>query len=128
MESILKQIIVDKGCSFDKYLSKLHFNNSIDDAVIEFYITPVVTLNNNKVLIVSKIVEGNWYETVKNLTGIVEFLEKQYNITSKEYRLILHAFFQSIDFEQFYYINHGSDSYLEKMKLSDLENILAGQE
>lgn len=126
MESILKQILADKGCSFDKYLSRQQFNNSIDDSVIDFYITPVSTVNSVKVLIVSKIVEGNWYETVKNLNGIVEYLEKQFNFTSKEYRLILHAFFQSIDFEQFYYINHGSDSYLEKMKITDLENILGG--
>jgi hypothetical protein len=124
IDSILKQILVSKGCSFGKYLSQLEYVNSKNEDKSVFFITPIATRTLKKVLVITKIVENNWLDSVKNIKGIIHFLNKHYNLGHKEYRIILHTYFNSINFEQFYVINSDSDDSIEKLSITEFEKIL----
>ena len=124
IDSILKQILVTNGCSFGKYLSKIEYVNSKNEDRSVFFITPIATRKLKKVLVITKIVENNWQDSVKNIKDIIHFLNKHYNLGPKEYRMILHTYFISINFEQFYGINTESADSIEKLSLSELEKIL----
>jgi hypothetical protein len=105
-------------------MSKIECFNTKNRAESECFITPVVTLSGKKFLIITKHVERNWYESVKDIEGIISYLSKKYNFHPGEYIMILHAFFHSIDLEQFYRINPGSKDLLGKLTIGELEKML----
>ncbi len=124
IDSILKPILLERGSSFGKYLSRMDYVDNANGRQAEFYITPISTRTLKKVLVITKIIEDNWYDSVKELRGIIGFLNKQYNLGPKEYKMILHAYFRSIDFEQFYNIRFDTAELIEKITITEFEKIL----
>ncbi len=123
MNSILKNVLKEKNCSFGKYMSKIECFNTDSRKESECYITPIVTITMKKFLVITRVVEYNWYDSVKDIDGIISYLSKKYNFQPVEYGMILHAFFRSIDLEQFYHINSGSKDRLSRISLNELEKV-----
>lgn len=122
-ESILKEILLSKQCSAGKYLAPMQCVNP-DNKVIEYFITPIVTISKKKILIISKIIKGNWYEALLNVDVILKHINKVYNIPEDTYTLILHVYFDSISLEKFYIIDVREKYALNRMKFTEFENIL----
>ena len=122
--SILKEILQSKECSVGKYLSPM-FCNDERGVMIEYYITPVVTKSKSDILIISKIVNGNWYEALLNIENIVKSIKDHYNLITDEYTVILHAYFDVVELENFYVVDVKDKYMLHKLKLSEFEKILS---
>ena len=124
MKTILKDIILHNNCWFDKFMHKVECVNSLTDINHECFITTVFTGKGSKVLIITREIHQNWYESIKEIEMIVQSLIKKYNYTPKEYKMILHTYFVSIDLENFYEITSNRDDILNKISISQLEAIL----
>lgn len=123
-ESILKEILLGKQCSTGKYLAPMRCTNE-KNAVIEFYITPLVTRTKNKVLIISKKIKGNWYDALRNIEVIVKHIKTVYSISEDAYTVILHAYLESISLEKFYVVDIRDKYVLNRLKMFELENLLS---
>ena len=121
--SILKEILSNKECSIGKYLAPMNFTDPSGE-IISFYITPVATLSGSDVLIISKSVKGNWYKAIHSISSIVENIKEHYKFSADEYTLILHAFFEGVELENFYIIDLRSKYSLLKLKMSEFEELL----
>jgi len=124
MKTILKDILLHNNCEFDKFMLKVECVNSLTDIKHDCFVTIVYTCNGSKVLFITREINQNWYESIKEIELIVQNLIKKYNYTPKEYKMILHTFFASIDLENFYEITSNSNNLLSKMSISQLEAIL----
>ena len=124
IKSILKKILIENNCSFGKYMSKVECFNPKSDSLTECFITPLVTISKKKVLILTKVVYNNWYDSVQGLEGIINYLSRQYNIKAQEYEIILHAYFIAIDLEQYYTMEFANEMVLNKLSIGGLEVIL----
>lgn len=101
------------------------FCNDEKGVMIEYYITPVVTKSKSDILIISKIVKGNWYEALLNIENIVKSIKDHYNLITDEYTVILHAYFDVVELENFYVVDVKDKYMLHKLKLSEFEKILS---
>ena len=124
MESILKEILLHNNCEFDKFMLKVECVNAMTDINHECFVTIVYTGNGSKVLFITKKINQNWYESIKEIEVIVQNLIKKYNYKPKEYKMILHTYFVSINLENFYEITSNSDNLLSKIGINQLEAIL----
>lgn len=121
--SILKEILRSKNCSVSKYLSPMSCNFE-NGAFIEYYITPLVTETKKNVLIVSKVINGNWYEAVTKIGCIVKNIRNVYKFKLENYTVILHAYFEPVELEKFYHVDPADNYLLNKLKLGEFENLL----
>ncbi len=121
--SILKEILRNKECSTGKYLAPMSFQNA-DGEYISYYITPVATLSGSDVLVISRLVKGNWYKAIHSISSIVENIKEHYKFSSDEYTFVLHAFFEGVELENFYLIDLRAKYSLLKLKMSELEELL----
>lgn len=121
--SILKEILRNKECSTGKYLAPMSFQNA-DGEYISYYITPVATLSGSDVLVISRLVKGNWYKAIHSISSIVENIKEHYKFSSDEYTFVLHAFFEGVELENFYLIDLRAKYSLLKLKMSELEKLL----
>lgn len=124
MRSILKDILLHNNCRFDKFMHRVECLNSLTDINHECFITTVFTGKGSKVLVITREIYQNWYESIKEIELIVQSLIKKYNYTPKEYKMILHTYFVSIDLENFYEITSKRDDIIHKISINQLEAIL----
>ncbi len=124
MKTFLKDLLLHNNCEFDKFMHKVECVNSLTDINHECYITTAFTGKGSKVLIISREIRQNWYESIKEIEFIVQSLIKKYNYTTKEYKMILHTYFVSIELENFYEITSNRDDILHKISINQLEAIL----
>ncbi len=122
-DSILKEILLSKGCSIGKYLSPM-FCNDEKGTFIEYYITPVVSISKKNILIISKRIRGNWYQALLNIETIVNNIKKQYRFSTDTYSFILHAYFDVVALENFYLVDIENKYMLRKLKMLELEDLL----
>lgn len=122
-DSILKEILKSKNCSFGKYLSftKILIDNGSET---NFYVTPVATAAKKNILIISMLINNNWYEAVQNIGPIIENLKKLYKFNIDNYKLILHCYFEVVQLEKFYLIDPEAQFKLKIMNISDFEKLL----
>jgi len=122
-ESILKEILLSKQCSTGKYLAPMRCTNA-KNTVLEFFISPVVTRSKKNILIISKSIKGNWYESLLNIETIVKHIKTIYNFSDDLYTVILHAYFEVVALEKFYVVDLRDKYVLNRLKLHEFENIL----
>ncbi len=121
--SILKEILHNKGCSIGKYLAPMSFTNSAGE-IISYYITPVATLTGSDVLIISNSVKGNWYKAIHSISSIVDNIKEHYKFSTDDYTLIMHAFFEGVELENFYIVDLKAKHSLLKLRLNEFEELL----
>ena len=121
--SILKEILQTKPCSTGKYLAPMNFLHPSGEH-ISYYITPIATRTGSDILIISKVIKGNWYKAIHSVGGIVENIKQHYKFSSEEYTIILHAYFEGVELENFYIVDLGSKYSLIKLKMTEFENLL----
>jgi hypothetical protein len=122
-DSILKEILNSRNCSVGKYLAPM-FCSSKTGGLIEYFITPVVTISKCDILIISNLIKGNWYQALLNVEVIVNSIKKQYNFSYENYKVILHAFFDVVALEKFYLIDINDKYKLQELKLTEFEDML----
>lgn len=125
METQLKNILIKNGCSFDKYLSKFQYIKTKDDIREELYLTPVITSGNKNLLIITRKVNGNWFDNIADIEDIVVFIVNHYNYKPGKYDFIFHIYIENIKFEQFYIIDIAKEKKLGKITPEKLEKILS---
>lgn len=123
-ESILKEILLSKQCSTGKYLAPMICTNAKNE-VLEFFITPTATRSGKNVLIISKLVRGNWFEALLNIETIVKYIKTIYTFSEDEYTVILHAYFEVVALEKFYIVDVKQKYVLNKLKLYEFEDLLS---
>ena len=123
MDSVLKEVLTCKDCSIGKYLAEMTYTEK-DGTTSEYFITPVVTLSKKKILIISRIVKGNWYESIRIINGLIADVSFKYDLKKDDYLIILHAFFDVIGLEQFYEVDTGNGNALQKLQITEFENLL----
>ncbi len=124
MESQLKGILQKNNCIFDRFMSKIQYIKSKDDIHEEIFLTPVFTSKGKKILFISREIQGNWFESKKDIEDILYFLEKQHNYSLKDHEFIFHIFIVSIKFEHFYRIDLSSDKKLIKLNPDKFPELL----
>ena len=124
MKTILKEILVHNNCELDKFMQKSECINSLTDISHECFVTLAFTPKGRKVLFITRIIQNNWYESIKDTEFIVKCLLSKYNYSLKELIIILHTYFSSVELENFYEINIHSENILNKISISNLENKL----
>ncbi|HWA07798.1 MAG TPA: hypothetical protein VG961_14700 [Ignavibacteria bacterium] len=124
LESQLKNILLKNNCSFEKYLSKFQYIKTKDDIREELFLTPVVTAKKLCVLFITRVINGNWFESIKDIEDLVSFIVHHYNYQPNKYRYFLHIYISNIKFEQFYTIDIDNSSKLGKISIENLEKIL----
>lgn len=122
-DSILKEVLYSKKCSFGKYLSfmKISINGGQES---DFYFTPVVTSSKKSFLIISKQINDNWYEAVNTIGPIVEHLKMVYKFSTDNYKLILHSYFDTVKLEKFYLIDPEAHFKLKILNMNEFEKLL----
>lgn len=103
---------------------KIPYIKSKDDIRETVYITPVITPKNDKLLIITKEIKGNWFDSVKDIDDLVDFIGKNYGYKENEYSLFFHIYIENIKFEQFYKIDKQSEKRLNKLTIEKLEKFL----
>lgn len=124
IQSILRQILKTKDCSFGKYLSRMEYVSSLDDITRYFYMTPVAAKSGKMVIIITCVINENWNEIVKEVGQIIEHLHKNYNFSPADYTHVLHGYFESIGLEQFYSIAPEDNFKLKKITIGQLDMLL----
>ena len=124
MESQLKNILLKNNCSFEKYLSKFQYIKTKDDIREELFLTPAITAKKNCVLFITRVINGNWFESIKDIEDLVSFIIHHYNYQPSKYKFFLHIYIGNIKFEQFYTIDLSLGKKLGKISLENLEKIL----
>ncbi len=122
-DSILKDVLLNKGCSIGKYLAEMQHSEK-DGKVSVYYITPLVTLSKKKLLIISRLVKGNWYESIRIINGIISDISIKYDLKKDDYTIILHAYFDVIALEQFYEVDTGNGNSLNRLPFTEFEKLL----
>jgi hypothetical protein len=124
MNTILKTILIECGCTTDKYLTDIENFNPGMDSRSECYLTLTRNNSGENFIILTKTIHLNWAESVMNIDRIVEYLNKRFNFRLHEYKLILHAYFKSIELDQFYEIKTDRSNSLIKLSLEKFEKML----
>ena len=124
MESLLKDILKKKGCSFEKYLTKVQYIKSKDDIREHVYLTPVITARQRRLLFITREVRGNWFKTSKDVGDLVSYLNANYQYCAKEDIYIYHIFIENIKFEQFYIIESPDMVKLKRIPVEKLDELL----
>lgn len=60
METILWQLLIDCGCSIEKYLQKKRYKDTETGDEIVYYLTKIMTMKAKRGVIITKVIEGNW--------------------------------------------------------------------
>ena len=124
MESQLKNILLKNNCSFEKYLSKFQYIKTKDDIREELFLTPAITAKKNCVLFITRVINGNWFDSIKDIEDLVSFIIHHYNYQPSKYKFFLHIYIGNIKFEQFYTIDLSLGKKLGKISLENLEKVL----
>lgn len=124
METILWQLLIDQGCSIEKYLQKIKYKDSETGDEVVFFVTKIMTLSSKRGLFITRVIEGNWYDTIKKVDVIFEAAVEKLELDTSGYMIFFHGYFDSIKLEQFYIINPGSEDRLNKLPLTALEKLL----
>lgn len=124
IESQLKNILLRNNCSFEKYLTKFQYIKTKDDIREELFLTPVTTVKNNCVLFITRVINGNWFESIKDIEDLLSFIIHHYNYQPSKYKYFLHIYISNIKFEQFYSIDMELGKKLGKISLENLEKVL----
>lgn len=124
LESQLKNILLKNNCSFEKYLSKFQYIKTKDDIREELFLTPVITAKKNCVLFITRVINGNWFESIKDIEDLVLFIIHHYNYKPNKYRYFFHIYISNIKFEHFYTIDMDKGKKLGKISVEELEKIL----
>jgi len=124
MESLLKDILKKKGCSFEKYLTKVQYIKSKDDIHEHIYLTPVITPKQRRLLFITREVKGNWFGTSRDVGDIVSYLNTNYQYCAREDLYIYHIFIENIKFEQFYVIDSIDAGKLKRIPVEKLDELL----
>jgi len=124
MESQLKNILLKNNCSFEKYLSKFQYIKTKDDIREELFLTPAITAKKNCVLFITRVINGNWFDSIKDIEDLVSFIIHHYNYQPSKYKYFLHIYIGNIKFEQFYTIDLSLGKKLGKISLENLEKVL----
>jgi hypothetical protein len=117
-------MLIDHECSFGKYLSKVDYSSGSGDLCTDFYITPIATRSLRKLLVITGITGMNDSVPQDDLNRIVSHLSSHYNISHREYKLILHVYHKPVCFEEFSIINTDSDNLTENLSLTEFEKLL----
>lgn len=124
MKTILKTILIECGCTTDKYLTDVEkFNPGMDNSS-ECYLTLTRNNSGGNFIILTKTIHLNWAESVMNIDRIVEYLNKRFNFRLHEYKLIFHAYFKSTELEQFYEIKPERSNSLSKLSIEQFAKML----
>lgn len=124
METILWQLVIDKGCSIEKYLQEVKYPEPGREEGDIYFVTKIMTLRVKRGIIITKVIEGNWYDTIKNIEPLLSHTAKKLDVNLNEYFVIFHGYFHSIKLEQFYTINADSEDRLTKLSLAEFEKFL----
>jgi len=124
IESILKNILLKKRCSFDRYFMQIPYIKSKDDIRETIFLTPAVTVKNKRVIFITKEIKGNWFDSVKDIDDLIDYIGKNYGYSEKEYEFFYHIYIENIKFEQFYKIDRNSEKILNKLTIEKLEKHL----
>ncbi len=103
---------------------QIPYIKSKDDIRETVYLTPAVTLKNNRLLFITKEIKGNWFDSVKDIGDLIDYIGKNYSYTEKEYDMFYHIYIENIKFEQFYKIDRNSEKLLSKLTIEKLEKYL----
>ncbi|HAX50278.1 MAG TPA: hypothetical protein PK605_01105 [Ignavibacteria bacterium] len=125
MKSLLKDLLAHNNCDYEKYMYKVDCVNTITDVKHECFITTASTCNGSKFLFITREINQNWYESIKEIEMIVQDLVKNFNYTPKEYKMILHTYFRFIELENFYEITSKKEDILSKISIIQLETMLS---
>lgn len=124
MESILRNLLEKKGCSFDRYLNKIQYIKTKDDIRESLFLTPVITSKKSKILFITREIKGNWFESIKDIDDIILFVVKNYNYKLKDYNYYFHIYIENIKFEHFYKVDTEKNNKLSRLSPEELEKIL----
>ncbi len=124
IESILKNLLIKKRCTFDKYFMQIPYIKSKDDIRETVYITPAITAKNKRVIFITKEIKGNWFDSVKDIGDLIDYISKNYGYSEKEYEYYYHIYIENIKFEQFYKIERNGEKLLSKLTIEKLEKYL----
>jgi hypothetical protein len=125
MKTCLKALLQRNNCSFDKYLSKFQYIKTKDDIREELYITSVITAKQKNLIVITREIKGNWFDSIKDIEDIVLFIIKHYNYQPIKYKYIFHIYIENINFEHFYVIDIEKEKKLGKISVECFEKILA---
>ncbi len=125
MESLLKDILLKKGCSFEKYLTKVQYIKSKDDIHEHIYLTPVITPKQRRLLFITREVKGNWFKSNRDVSDIVSYINSNFNFCTKEDLYIYHIYIKDINFEQFYVIESIDTGKLKRIPVEKLDELLS---
>lgn len=124
MNTILKSILSECGCATDKYLTNVEKFNPGMDSRSECYLTQTRNNSGENFIILTKTIHLNWAESVMNIDRIVEYLDERFDYRLYEYKLILHAYFKSIELDQFYEIKTERSNSLSKLSIEQFAKML----
>lgn len=124
INTILRAILIECGCTMDKYLTEVEKFNPGMDSRSECYLTLTGNNSGESFIILTKTIHLNWAESVMNIDRIVEYLNKRFNFRLHEYKLILHAYFKSIELDQFYEIKTDRSNSLIKLSIEQFAKLL----
>ena len=125
MKTCLKDLLLKHNCSFDKYLSKFLYIKTKDDIREELYITPVLTSKKKNILVITREIKGNWFDSIKDIEDIVKYIINHYNYQPGKYSYIFHIYIENIKFEHFYVIDMSNEKILGKITMEKFEKMLA---
>lgn len=125
MESLLKDILLKKGCSFEKYLTKVQYIKSKDDIREHIYLTPVITPAQKRLLFITREIRGNWFKTSRDVGDIISYISANYKYCAKEDIYIYHIYIENIKFEQFYIIESPDASKMKRLPVEKLDELLS---
>lgn len=124
LESQLKNILLKNNCSFEKYLTKFQYIKTKDDIREELFLTPAVTSGQSCILFITRVINGNWFESIKDIEDLLSFIIHHYNYQPNKYTFFFHIYISNIKFEHFYTIDFAKSSKLGKITVENLEKIL----
>ncbi|MCC6866527.1 MAG: hypothetical protein IT280_10255 [Ignavibacteria bacterium] len=124
MNTILEKVLKESSCTYDKYLLKIPYIKTKYDITEHIFITPVVTVSGNNILIISRNSSDNWFSSTSDLGDLLYFLEKNYNYRTDNNCFIFHFLIEKINFEMFYMMCSSTCKIKERLSLTDLKKVL----
>lgn len=124
VKSHLKNILLKYGCIFDKYFTRVSFFNTYDDVKELIYLTPFISKMNRKFVVITRQIKGSWFDSIKDIDVLINFLSKNYNYNQKIYMFIFQIYIENIELEHFYLYVSSSADKLEKLSSEKFKKIL----
>jgi hypothetical protein len=121
---ILKNILLEKGCSFGKFLIELSITLP-SNKIINYYITPFVTKSKKNMLIISFFAEYDFSEFQSIIPSITFDISSKYNIDIRDYQFILHCSTGFNSPDKYFLIDLNKDFLLIYLSFDDFINLIS---